>query len=436
MSEMNGTNRVLEALKEKWSTYDAQKQRKIVLTAVVTLVVALSVLGYYSSRGNKPITRKTEVTKQDISLDTNMMEKGLYQETKKLVEDQDRKIGDLSKQLEILKKTGVPVNPDMQPSPDAPVAGKVLSTEAPTDAPTPGSKPITKKATNKDITPPPPPPFSSKSGYIPSPPAPWSGKDDYQDSAAAMAPALIGNISIVSNKVADQKSEEDDSKKNGLSIYLPPSILPATLLNGIDAPTIGDAKKNPIPVIFRIRDMAILPNSIKAATRGCFAIGEGEGSLADERVHIRVVSLSCLAKDGNAVIDQQVSGFTIDEDGKVGLRGNVVAKMGSALARNALAGFFGGVGSAMQTASTTVQTTASGATNIFTDTDLKNLARSGIGGGISEAAKDLQKFYLRLAESSLPVIEVGGAKPVTIVIKEGVELKIKEQSVEVKYPTK
>jgi conjugal transfer pilus assembly protein TraB len=47
------------------------------------------------------------------------------------------------------------------------------------------------------------------------------------------------------------------------------------------------------------------------------------------------------------VIDQKVKGFIVDQDGKIGLRGKVVAKMGSMIARAALAGFASGVGDAV-----------------------------------------------------------------------------------------
>lgn len=192
----------------------------------------------------------------------------------------------------------------------------------------------------------------------------------------------------------------------------------------------GAALKNPIPVLFRIKDLAVLPNRVKANLKGCFVIGEGIGNLADERVHIRLLTLSCVARNGSAVIDQKVSGFVEDEDGKVGLKGTVVAKLGSTLARSALAGLFGGAGDALKQSATTTQVTGLGTTNqLWTDTDKNNLIRGGIGGGLSEASKSLQKFYLDLAKQSMPVIEVGSAKEVTLIVDKGVDLKIKEQKV-------
>ena len=186
-------------------------------------------------------------------------------------------------------------------------------------------------------------------------------------------------------------------------------------------------------MLLRIKDLAVLPNKVKADLKGCFAIAEATGNLADERVHIRVLTISCVAKNGDAVIDQKVKGFVVDEDGKVGLAGKVVAKMGIHIARSALAGFLAGFGEAVEqtTANTVYSPTYGTTTQMWTETDTKNVAKMGVGKGISQAAKELQKFYLQLAEQTLPVIEVGATKSVTLVISEGVDLEIKKQNTKI-----
>ena len=63
----------------------------------------------------------------------------------------------------------------------------------------------------------------------------------------------------------------------------------------------------------------------------------------------------------------------------------------------------------------------------FKNTDPDTLAKAGIGQGIVNVAEDLQKFYLKLAEQSLPVIEVHPTKNITIVISEGVDIAIRKQ---------
>lgn len=205
------------------------------------------------------------------------------------------------------------------------------------------------------------------------------------------------------------------------------------MLSGVAAPTTLAAKSNSLPVLLRIKDLAVLPNKVKADLKGCFAIAEATGNLADERVHIRVLTISCVAKNGDAVIDQKVKGFVVDEDGKVGLAGKVVAKMGIHIARSALAGFLAGFGEAVEqtTANTTYSPVYGATTQMWTETDTKNVTKAGVGKGISQAAKELQKFYLQLAEQTLPVIEVGATKSVTLVISEGADLEIKKQNTKI-----
>ncbi|RJP89649.1 MAG: conjugal transfer protein TraB, partial [Desulfobacteraceae bacterium] len=53
----------------------------------------------------------------------------------------------------------------------------------------------------------------------------------------------------------------------------------------------------------------------------------------------------------------------------------------------------------------------------------------GIGGGISKSADQLEKFYLQLAEQTLPIIQVGATKTVTVVISEGINLEVKDATI-------
>ena len=207
------------------------------------------------------------------------------------------------------------------------------------------------------------------------------------------------------------------------SVYLPPSFMEATLLSGLDAPTTSEGKGNPVPVLLRVKTPAVLPNSVKANLKGCFVIADGKGNLATERAELLLVSLSCLDRKGQAVVDQKVKGFVVDEDGKIGLRGRVVAKMGSMIARSMLAGFFGGAGDAIKASATTMAVSPLGTTQTI---DPKDIAMTGVGAGLSSGFKEVQKFYMELARQTMPVIEVGATKPVTLVISEGINLDIKK----------
>ncbi len=391
-----------------WDGIHPDNKRRIVIACLVFIAVAATLAGYkFSGRSfsgenvQKPVA---ENKMREIDLDKKMVEKGLYESTRSSLAHQNNELEKIKFELEKLKET-------------PPVAHKAVSVAACT--PSQDSQPV-----KKEVSIPPPPnrqPIKEqnkrKSMYESPPPPPY-----VQESG------FTGGISFVSNNDPQKNTPDEGKKKEEQTIYLPPSFMEATLLSGLAAPTTSAGKNNPLPILMRIKDLAVLPNQIKANLKGCFLIAEGVGNLADERVHARLLTLSCLSKKGSCLIDQSVKGFIVDSDGKVGLKGMVTAKMGSMLARSALTGFLGGIGDAIDQSSLTSSfSTATGANQQwFTDTDAKNISRAGAGKGISNAMKDLQKFYLQLAEQTMPVIEVGATKTVTAVISEGVMLKIKE----------
>jgi len=76
------------------------------------------------------------------------------------------------------------------------------------------------------------------------------------------------------------------------------------------------------------------------------------------------------------------------------------------------------LGDSIQAQTQTQSISALGTTNTI-DTD--KVWQAGIGGGLSTASHEIQKFYMELARQTLPVIEVGAVRDVTIVVSEGVE---------------
>ncbi|MBW1751310.1 MAG: TraB/VirB10 family protein [Deltaproteobacteria bacterium] len=235
---------------------------------------------------------------------------------------------------------------------------------------------------------------------------------------------MIGEISVLSNPAAvTEGMDSKGNKKKGRTVYLPPSFMEAQLLTGFDASTSGKGTNNPEPLLLRIQTPAVLPNDIKANLAGCFVIAEAVGRLDKERADVRLVSLSCLSNEGKAIIDTPVKGFVTDSDSKVGLSGRVVSRMGAAIARTIVAGFFGGMGDMLKSAATIQSTSALGTT---TSVDSSQIAKYSIGGGLSEGAASLHDFYLSLAKQATPVIEVGAAKKITVIISEGKELEIRE----------
>lgn len=196
----------------------------------------------------------------------------------------------------------------------------------------------------------------------------------------------------------------------------------ARLLTGVDALASRDATSNPEPIIARVQAPAVLPNDVKANLSGCFVIGNATGSLAKERVEVQLVTLSCVDFDEHSVVDQPVKGFFVDTDGKKGLSGKVVTRAGAALARSFIAGTISGIA---QTVETTFGSTSTSALGSVRTLDAGEAAKTGIAGGLSKSSDKLTDFYLDLARQAGPIVEVGAAKEVVVVIQEGVTLEIK-----------
>ena len=212
-------------------------------------------------------------------------------------------------------------------------------------------------------------------------------------------------------------------KKTLKSIYLPVGFMDAVLLTGVDAMVGGDAMSNPEPVLARVQAPAVLPNHVRANLQGCFVIGNAIGVLAKERVDVRTVSLSCVDYQERVVIDSAIKGYAVDTDGKKGLSGNVVTRDGAVVGRAFAAGVLEGFGGVVETGAGTQTVSPLGSTQVF---NTKEAAIAGIGKGISSASSSLKDYYLDLAKTITPVIEVGTGKKFVLVIQEGINLEIKD----------
>jgi len=247
------------------------------------------------------------------------------------------------------------------------------------------------------------------------------------EEAAAARKAQFGiEVSRPDTTKAKKKDKKDDEKSKN-TVYLPPGFTEASLLSGAIAPTSNNSGDSQVPMIIRIKNLAVLPNEYKQDIKGCFVIANGQGNLAQERIMTRLSTLSCISKDGKSLIDQPVKGWVVDKDGRAGMRGLVVAKFGAHVARMALAGALKGFGEVFSETSYVTYSGAYGSSKQLKDTDLDTIAQAGVGGSLSTVADDLEDFYLNLAEQTMPVIEVGPTKDITLVFSEGVNLEIKDR---------
>jgi conjugal transfer pilus assembly protein TraB len=194
----------------------------------------------------------------------------------------------------------------------------------------------------------------------------------------------------------------------------------ALLLGGLDAPTGGQAQRNPQPVLLRLMDNAVLPNQFRSKVKECFVVGAGYGDVSSERAYIRTESLSCITRDGMA-IDVPIKGYVAGEDGKAGMRGRLVSKQGQILANALLAGVASGIGTAFTQSSTTMSISPLGTTSTV---DSGKQFEAGIGTGVGKALDRLAQYYITLAEKVFPVVEVDAGRTVDVVLTQGIALQV------------
>lgn len=372
------------------------------------VAAAIGVLGYglYSATGDhKPVTSAPAASKLDMGagLRGDSLEEKIRGDLKKVLDGQHT-LGDRVTAIEEGK---------------TPAGGHVTAGSDADGGPLPPALPGS--GSPPDLPPPPPGADAAiKNGEIPPPPPP----------AAPAAPPpppvekLVGAIGEATTPLAPKDGAPGgaESKKKNRTIFLPPGFMKARLLTGIDALASKDATSNPEPIIARVQAPAVLPNDVKANLSGCFVIGNATGSLAKERVEVQLVTLSCVDFDEHSVVDQAVKGFFVDTDGKKGLSGKVVTRAGATLARAFIAGTISGIS---QTVADTFGETSTSALGSVRTLDAGDAAKTGIAGGLSKSSDKLTDFYLDLARQAGPIVEVGAAKDVVVVIQEGVTLEIK-----------
>lgn len=391
-------------LKAQWATMSARQKLRARQLAVGVAVGALGI-GLYAASGSKEDVKPTDPAaslNMGAGLRSDSLEVKLRGDLKKVLDGQQL-LGDRVSAIEEGK-----VLPGGTTAPGGQAMDGDLPPALPDSVPALPYPPET-----GDI--------SADAGRLPAPP---TGPVAPPAPPAPPVEKTVGAIGSATGPVVaqDAASTSSSSKKKNRTIYLPPGFMKARLLTGIDALASRDATSNPEPIIARVQAPAVLPNEVKANLAGCFVVGNATGSLAKERVEVQLVSLSCVDFDEHSIVDQPVKGFFVDTDGKKGLSGKVVTRAGATLARAFIAGTISGISQSVESTFGNTSTSALGTVRTL---DAGDAARTGIAGGLSKSSDKLTDFYLDLARQAGPIVEVGAAKDVVVVIQEGATLEIK-----------
>ena len=223
--------------------------------------------------------------------------------------------------------------------------------------------------------------------------------------------SLVGGGEVKNEKPAEPEPTILDSIPAG-------AFTSAVLLNGLDAPTGGLAKTNPIPVLMRLLNNGTLPNRFQSRIKSCFATGAGYGDLSAERAYIRLEKLSCVMKD-KRLIDADIEGYIAGEDGKNGLRGIVISKQGQMIARALFAGLASGMGQSLSQSYSTVSTSPLGAVQTVNPSEV---AQAGVATGVGKALDKIADFYIARANELYPVVEIDSNRRGDVILNKRVPL--------------
>lgn len=219
---------------------------------------------------------------------------------------------------------------------------------------------------------------------------------------------------------ADKKGKSGKTKQEVKKrINLPTGFTKAILLSGLNAPTLQYGRDNPHPVLALLMDKTILANNKHLNLKGCMVLGSAYGELSSERAYIRLYKISCIDKDGR-VYNQQVKGWIFGSDGIPGIRGRLVTRFGSVLAKTFIAGTLEGISRILQSTYTTVAISPIGTTTTVQPEDATKIA---VASGFESAARRLADFYIKLANEYFPIIEIPPGKPVTVVFEGGEDIE-------------
>lgn len=228
---------------------------------------------------------------------------------------------------------------------------------------------------------------------------------------------VIKRVSDITPEEKPGASKTDDIAKNRTKekkadeLLITGSFARARLLNGVEAPTGGQANGNPVPMLLEIKDLAFLPNRYRSDIKRCMVTANATGDLSSERVLVRLDRMSCITNTRGA-IDVRVTGYVTGEDGKTGLKARVVTRSGQAIANALLVGTLSGLGEAVSLAAQDSTTNFAGTVS----NSVNNPWKAGLGDGMKDAMDRVADYYLRLADKIFPVLEVDAGRDVDIVI--------------------
>jgi hypothetical protein len=245
-------------------------------------------------------------------------------------------------------------------------------------------------------------------------------------SAGSLEETLIGSLSapqaakqsvnLETAKVGEIRNEEKAPGKR--YVYLPlGSFVKCTLLTGVYAPA---NESNPLPVLISVDEAFYGPNNTRIPLKGAFAIGKAVGDVVSKRAIIQIVSFSTVLPNGKVFEHEANLGYLADDDGHLGIPGELIYNTGKQLSLSFLSGFLAGGAEALSQSQTSTTTTALGLNNTNVT---GNTSRYAMFSGLANSAQGMSSYYQKQLEAMIPAVKIEAGKKAVLVIQKGVQIE-------------
>jgi hypothetical protein len=217
-------------------------------------------------------------------------------------------------------------------------------------------------------------------------------------------------------KVGEIRPEEKTPGKR--YVYLPlGSFVKCTLLTGVYAPA---NENNPLPVLISVDEAFYGPNNTRIPLKGAFAIGKAVGDVVSKRAIIQIVSFSTVLPNGQVFEHEANLGYLADNDGHLGIPGELIYNTGRQLSLDFLSGFLAGGAEALSQAETSTVVGAYGQTSRNVT---GNTSRYAMFSGLANSAQGMSSYYQKQLEAMIPAVKIEAGKKAVFVIQKGVQIE-------------
>jgi conjugal transfer pilus assembly protein TraB len=248
------------------------------------------------------------------------------------------------------------------------------------------------------------------------------------NSTESLEPIKVRVYGAVEPQAANGQSASKGGVNSRDEFYIPAgSIISGVLLTGVDAPTGLQSKRDPIPALMRIKHEAFLPNRFKSDVRECFVVFGATADLSTERALLRAETLSCIRQDGG-VIETALDAYGLGDDGKAGVRGRLVSRNGSLVAKAAFASFAEALSNIFRPVAIQGFNTSQGSRTGFQAPDSSEALEAAGYAGFGGAMRRLSDYFVDLADQIVPFVEVDAARQIEAVLLKGVTLKVRSNA--------